>query len=436
MNRGLWIAATCLTCALTLRAQAVKPTPNYDESKVPHYVLPDPLTLLDGTKVTDAETWHQKRRPEILRLFEEHVHGRSPKFAGRIAFEVTSLDAGALDGKATRKQVTVFLTGNKDGPKMDLLLYLPNAALKPVPVFFGLNFYGNRCVNADPGIKLSTQWMRPTKEMGIANNHATEASRGCHASRWQVEKVIERGYALATVYYGDIEPDFVEGWKMGLRAALSPAGTNTVFKPNDWGAIGVWTWGLSRAMDYLERDNAVDAKRVAVMGHSRLGKTALWAGAQDERFAIVISNTSGEGGASLVRRRFGENIADSVRMVGYWYCDRYRQYADNEAALPVDAHMLIALIAPRPVYVASATEDLWADPKGEFLAAEHAEPVYRLLGRAGLGVEEQPLPDRPVGDFIGYHLRTGKHDVTAYDWDQYLNFADRHFQPRSSRLSK
>lgn len=428
MNHHFWIAVVCVLGASPLQAQTAKPVPNYDETKVPAYVLPDPLAMRDGTKVTDAATWREKRRPEILRLFEEHVQGRSPKLSGRIAFEVTSTDARALGGRATRKEVTVFLTGKKDGPTMDLLLYVPNAARKPMPAFLGLNYYGNQCVNADPGIKLSTRWMRPTKELGIVGNRATEASRGCHASRWQVEKVIERGYALATVYYGDLEPDFAGGWKMGLRAALSPAGTNTVFKPDDWGAIGAWAWGLSRAMDYLQQDRAVDARRVVVIGHSRLGKTALWAGAQDERFAIVISNDSGEGGASLVRRRFGENIADSVRMVPYWYCERYRQYADNESALPVDAHLLIALIAPRPVYVASATEDLWADPRGEFLAAKHAQPVYRLLGRAGLGVEEQPPPDQPVGDFIGYHLRTGKHDIAAYDWDQYLNFADRHFR--------
>ncbi len=400
----------------------------YDEAQVPAYTLPDPLIMHDGTKVSDADAWRNKRRAEILRLFEDHVYGRSPKAVDKTTFEVTSLDANALGGKATRKEVAVFLTGKRDGPRMDLLLYLPNAASKPIPAFLGLNFYGNHCVHADPGITLSKQWMRPTREMGVLNNRATEASRGCQAHRWQVEMVLDRGYALATVYYGDIEPDFPDGWKQGLRAALSPQGKDTVFQPKDWGAIGAWAWGLSRVMDYLEQEPAVDAKRVAVMGHSRLGKTALWAGAQDERFAIVISNNSGEGGASLVRRRFGEAIHHSVSMVPYWYCTQYRQYAWHEADLPVDAHMLISLIAPRPVYVASATKDLWADPRGEFLAAKHAEPVYQLLGRAGLDVADMPPADHPVGDFIGYHVRTGEHDVTAYDWEQYLSFADRHFR--------
>ncbi len=400
----------------------------FDEAKVPAYTLPDPLVLQDGTRITDAESWAAKRRPELLRLFQEHVYGRTPKAVATITFEQTSLDAAALAGKATRKEVRIYLTGRRDGPRMDLLLYVPNAARMPVPAFLGLNFYGNHSIHPDPGITLSTQWMRANPKCGIVNHRATEASRGCNAHRWQLEKVLDRGYALATIYYGDIEPDFPEGWKEGLRGALSPDGENTVFSPDDPGAIAAWAWGLSRAMDYFEQDSAVDAKRVAVMGHSRLGKTALWAGAQDERFAIVISNNSGQGGASILRRRFGEAIHHSVSMVPYWYCTRYRQYAWHESDLPVDSHLLVALMAPRPVYIASATEDLWADPRGEFLAGKHAEPVYRLLGLAGLGVDAMPDPDKSVGDFVGYHLRTGEHDVTAFDWQQYLDFADRHFR--------
>jgi hypothetical protein len=423
--------AACLPAALVLSlaaGAAAQPKDTiYDEAKVPDYVLPDPLVMQDGTRVADAETWRSRRRPEVLRLFEEHVHGSSPEAPERIAFEVASVDDGALGGKATRKQVTVFPTGDRDGPTINLLLYLPNAADKPVPAFLGLNFYGNQTVYADPGIAISDRWMRPTRSMGIVDNRATESSRGRAAGRWQVEKVVSRGYGLATVYYGDIEPDFPDGWKLGLRRAFFSSGEETPFGPDDWGSIGVWAWGLSRAMDYLEQESAVDARRVAVLGHSRLGKTALWAGAQDERFAIVISNNSGEGGASLVRRRFGEAIHHSVGMVPYWYRARYREYAWHESELPVDAHMLVALAAPRPVYVASATEDLWADPRGEFLAAKHAEPVYALFGLAGLGVDRMPPPDHPVGNFIGYHVRTGKHNVTAYDWDQYLDFADRHF---------
>jgi hypothetical protein len=213
----------------------------------------------------------------------------------------------------------------------------------------------------------------------------------------------------------------------GVRALSLGAG-QTDPGSSEWGAIGAWAWGLSRIVDVLARDKAIDSSRIALMGHSRLGKTALWAGAQDTRFALIISNDSGEGGAALARRKSGERIADSVKTTYFWYTPKYREYVNREEALPVDAHFLISLIAPRPVYVASATEDLWADPVGEFLAAKNAEPVYRLFGKAGLGVDRQPPPDRSVGDFIGYHVRTGKHDIIAADWAHHLDFADRHLR--------
>jgi len=270
--------------------------------------------------------------------------------------------------------------------------------------------------------------MRPTREMGITNNLATEASRGKHASRWPLDRIIERGYAVATYYYGDVEPDHREGWREGIRARL---GGNPVRSGHgdDWGAIAAWAWGLSRALDYLETIPEVDARRVAVFGHSRHGKTALWAGAQDERFALTISNDSGEGGASIARRTYGERVDDLVRAVPYWFCPNYARFVGRENELPVDAHMLIALAAPRPVYVASAIGDQWADPRGEFLAARHATPAWHLFGKKGLESAEMPAPDQPVGDQVGYHVRTGDHDITAYDWEQFMNFADRHLMP-------
>jgi hypothetical protein len=418
---------------------------NYEEANVPTYTLPDPLVLNNGERVTDARTWTQQRRPELFGLFQTHVYGRSPGKPKGLKFEVRSVDKNALGGKATRKELRVLFTGKADGPKMDLLIYLPNDVTKPAPAFIGLNFGGNHAINADPGITLSQSWMRPSKDKGVENNRATEKSRGSAASRWPVEKILARGYALATVYYGDIEPDHAEGWKDSVRSVFKPArevsspsllrgeragvrGAPPDAAADDWGAIGAWAWGLSRAMDYFETDRDIDAKRVAVLGHSRLGKTALWAGATDERFAIVISNDSGEGGAALARRNFGETTAIITRAFPHWFCDNYDQYADQAGKLPVDQHELIALIAPRPVYIASAEQDQWADPKGEFLSGKHAEPVYALFGKAGLGVADQPPVNTPVGDFIGYHLRTGKHDVTDYDWEQYLNFADRHFR--------
>ena len=400
---------------------------NTDEAKVPAYQLPDSLRTESGQAVSDSATWRNVRRAEIVRLFEQHVYGVSPPPPHPIQFEVKSTDDNALGGRAIRKEITIYLLGRRDAIAMSLLLYLPKQAVGPSPVFLGLNFQGNHCVSADPGITLSTAWMRDDKSCGIVNHRATEASRGCQASRWQVDKIIGRGYGLATIYYGDLEPDHPEGWKSGLRAALSAQGETTQFGASDYGAIGAWAWGLSRAVDYLTQDGAVDAKRIAVIGHSRLGKTALWAGALDPRMAIVVSNNSGEGGAAIYRREFGERIANLASVFPHWFSLKFREYAERESALPVDAHELISLIAPRPVYIASATQDLWADPRGEFLAALHAGPVYALYGLSGVGAAEMPAPDHPVGDFIGYHVRTGEHDVTGYDWEQYLDFADRHF---------
>jgi hypothetical protein len=304
------------------------------------------------------------------------------------------------------------------------MLHVPNGAGSKVPVFVGLSFNGNQGVSTDSDVPLSDRWVRAGD--GVVGNRATEASRGCESSRWALEMIISRGFAVASAYYGDLEPDHAEGWKDGVRAALSPAGAQTAWQAGDWGAIGAWAWGLGRILDYLETDPAVDATRAAVIGHSRLGKTALWAGASDPRFALVISNNSGEGGAALMRRNFGETTEIITRAFPHWFTPTYRRYANNEKACPVDQHMLVALMAPRPVYIASAVEDTWADPKGEFLSGKHAEPVFALFGKRGLGVDQQPAVDRPVGDALGYHVRTGKHDVTSYDWEQYLRFAEKH----------
>jgi hypothetical protein len=401
---------------------------NYDEAKVGDYTLPDPLIANDGGRVNDPRQWRQ-RREEILRLFETHVYGRTPRSKSRIDFSETGRDEKALGGLAIRREITIFLTGKKDGPQMRLLLYLPNRRTQPAPVFLGLNFNGNHGVHNDPGIALARGWMRETRDSGVVNNRATEASRGVESRRWPLEMIVKRGYAVATAYYGNLFPDHSKGLPDSVIPHLHRA-EQTSQSPDEWNAIGAWAWGLSRALDYLERDKELDARRVAVWGHSRLGKAALWAGAQDERFALVISNESGEGGAALARRNFGETVERINTQFPHWFCQNFKRYNNNVATLPVDQHMLITLIAPRPVYIASAAEDLWADPRGEFLAAKAAAPVYRLLGTDGLGASEMPASHQPILTTIGYHIREGKHDVTNYDWEQFLNFADRHLQRR------
>ncbi len=408
---------------------ADRPGINQTEANVPAYTLPDPLVLPDGTRIRDAATWRSRARPALLEIFAREVYGRTP--GGRpegMHWQVTSVDRAALGGKAVRKEVTIWFTAQKDGPKVQLLIYQPPGAAgahRPWPTFLGLNYYGNNCVNVDPGITLSTAWMRPTKEFGIVNNRATEATRGAHASRWNVESVVARGYATATMYYGDLCEDRNEGLDHGV-ATLFRTGGVEARAPDAWGAIGIWAWGLSRALDYLQSDPEIDGRRVAVHGHSRLGKAALWAGAQDERFAYVISNNSGAGGAALSKRIFGETVERINTSFPFWFARNFRAYNAREQDLPVDQHQLVALIAPRPVHVASATEDLWADPRGEFLSAKHAGPVYALFGRKGLGVADLPAPEQPaLGDAVAYHLRTGKHDITAYDWQRYMDFADK-----------
>ncbi len=417
-------AASLLIAAVnaTVACGQEPPDTNYDESKVPAYELPDPLVCFDGRAVAGADMWREARRPEILRAFAANVYGQTPRIDFRLRFETTGVDAKAAGGLATRKEVRIRFFEEAGSPWIDLLLFIPNAAPKPVPAFLGLN-YGNQGVHADPGIAASRE---------------SKAARGEHAQRWPLEMLLARGYAVASFHGGDLELDqhgsscsFTrEALDKGLRGFLRRKAGGGELADDEWGAIGVWAWGLSRALDYLQADPAVDGAHVAVFGHSRTGKTALWAGAQDERFALVISNDSGQGGAALARRRFGETVAASWTLSGSWYCRNYRRFGNNEAALQVDQHMLIALIAPRPVYVASAEQDLWADPRGEFLAALYAEPVYRLFALPGLGVAAMPPVDHPVGETIGYHIRRGDHEITPYDWERYLEFADKHFQRR------
>jgi hypothetical protein len=430
-------AATVLGLALLIpltAAEAQPPSANYDEAKVGLYTPPDPLIATDGERVSTAEMWRAKRRPEIMELFETYVYGKVPTPPRPIkpVFTVNSEDKQALGGKAIRREVAILFTDDPAGPRINLLVYLPGDAgpAHRVPAFVGLNFEGNHAVSKDPGISLSNQWI-DGRYAGVVDHRATEASRGSEASRWPVERILARGYALATAYYGDLDPDYDDGFKNGIHPLFYQPG-QTRPAPDEWGAIGAWAWGLSRMLDYLETALEIDAGKVAVMGHSRLGKTALWAGARDPRFAVVIANNSGAGGAALSRRIFGETVAHLNTSFPHWFCGNFKSFNNREYLLPVDQHELIALIAPRPVLISSAAEDLWADPKGEFLAARGADPVYRLLGTDGLAITRWPQPavDSLVKSTIGYRIRPGKHDVTNEDWDAYMNFTDRHWGTR------
>lgn len=399
------------------------PSANYDETRAGTYTLPDPLTFNNGRPVRNVKDW-KRRRPEILQLFANDVYGRNPQSPRALRYEVFDTDEHALNGLAVRKQVTIYFSDKKDGPKEDVLLYIPAASKKPVPVILTLNLFGNQSVINDPGVKLGTIWTGKTHE----RQQAGKDSRGRYKG-FEVEKILSHGYGFATICYGDIEPDFNGGIAYGIRPLFFGSGQSQP-KSDEWGAIGAWSYGLSRAMDYLEKEKAVDPHRVAIMGHSRLGKTVLWAGAMDQRFAMVLASCSGEAGASLARRNYGETVQDLVNTFPYWFCINFQKYAKNVSQLPVDMHELIALLAPRPVYITGAEEDRWADPKGEFLACVGAGPVYRLLGVQGLGTDQMPPLNQPIMHTIGYHYRTGKHEVTAFDWDQFLKFADMHLQVR------
>ena len=387
--------------------------------------------MADGRKVATAEQWMKERRPELVRLFEDHVYGKVPRPQKPIHLtsQVRSEEREALAGRAVRREITVAFSDKPDGPRIDLLLYLPklSGALRRVPAFLGLNFHGNYTITNDPGIALAHGWVPNDPEHGVADHRTADTARGTSSSRWPIEGILAHGYALVTAYYGDIDPDYDDGFQNGVHPLFYRVG-QTRPAPDEWGSIGAWAWGLSRILDALENVAEIDSHQVVLLGHSRLGKTALWAGAMDPRFAIVIANESGCGGAALSRRDFGETVLRINTSFPHWFCANFRQYNSHEDRLPVDQHELIALIAPRPVLVCSAAEDLWADPKGEFLAALGASPVYKLLGTDGLAAASMPAPapDQLINSTIGYHIRPGKHDVTADDWNAFLKFADRH----------
>jgi len=429
--KGLFIITTLL---LTTSAQSqiadfpadtVAGIPvNYTEAKVGHYSLPDPLICSDGQPVDNAELWNNKRRSEIVALFEQHQFGKSPAGPKNILFNVFDCGSLAFEGKAKRTQVTIYFSNDADEPKMELLIYVPSEATRPVPILLYISFRANSMAVDDPGIKEGFIWNREGQKV--------PASEGPRWNPLNVLAVLERGFGFATVYYGDIEPDFQDGAKHGVRRLFSKT-ENIQPAADEWGAIAAWSWGLSRALDYLEKDEAVDANRVAIMGVSRLGKTVLWAGAIDQRFALVIPVCSGESGAALSRRNYGETIAHitAPTRYHYWFAPRYQQYAKDVNSLPVDSHLLLSLIAPRPVLLITGNSDKWSDPYGEFLAAVAAEPVYNLLGKEGLNTDKMPAAGEPILNDIGFYMHDGGHGIDPTDWNVILNFLQMHLQSKN-----
>ncbi|MBT8184133.1 MAG: acetylxylan esterase [Eudoraea sp.] len=397
---------------------------NTEESKVPEYQLPDVLLTTAGVPIKTAAEWEESRRAEILNIFEEQVYGKAP--LEKIAVETSEkvLDNMAFQGKATISEITFTFRNNGKQMEAILLLILPKVQ-RPAAVFLGYNFSGNHTLLAHEAIQLPKGWVLGGPLIGAFDHKASSISRGAKYARWPILNLLARGYGLATMHYGDIDPDFDDGFKNGVHALFS---SQSSIEAGEWGAIATWSWGLSKIMDYLESDNRIDDKKVTVFGHSRLGKAALWAGALDNRFAAVISNNSGCGGAALSKRRFGETVAAINNQFPHWFCENFKKYNENESAMPFDQHQLLALMAPRPLYVASALNDSWADPKGEFLSLKHASEIYALYDQNDSISERLPEVNQPIiRGKLGYHIRTGNHDVTPYDWEQFMNFTDLHF---------
>lgn len=439
--RVLFTMAIILTAALSPAfGQDDEYQAHFDPVPIQSYTLPEALICNDSTRVETAQQWLQKRRPEIYKIFQETIYGVTPPKFDSMTFTVENVKKDARNGKATRKEVVINFTGQPDGCKARMLIYIPNnrPAGSKVPAFFGLNFRGNHTITDEPDVTITDAWVTNEPKQGRINNKSTEASRGTAQERWPLDMILDRGYAVCTMYYGEVAPDALELYRNGIEKSFVEKRLALGGQQSDsdsgakWGAIGMWAYGLSCGLDYLQTDPDVDGQKVAVIGHSRLGKTALWAGAADTRFALVISNNSGCGGAALYRRSVGEMMERMSRVFRYWFCENLNQYVNKENELPFDMHELIALQAPRPVYVASAYEDIWADPKGEFLSACNAADVYKLFSPNPLGdiktTDLMPPIDVSVGGVIHYHVRTGKHDITPWDWEQYLNFADKYLK--------
>ncbi|SKB65903.1 glucuronyl esterase domain-containing protein [Daejeonella lutea] len=393
------LALIFFLATLSVKAQDHKES-NYDEAKVPAYTLPAMLKTQSGKLVTNKAQWEQSRRPEILRLFEDNIYGQVPKDYDSIRYSLSNEDKNAMNGKAHLKEVLIEVFRQNKSVKINLVLFIPNHVQKPAPAFLLIN---NRAKDQ------------------------TDPTRTVKSDFWPAEEGIAAGYTMAAFHNADLAPDDPKLFMNGVLQ-LYP---EQLAADNGMRAIGAWAWGASRVMDYFQNEALVDKDKVAIVGQSRGGKASLWTAAQDQRFALCVSNCSGSTGAKLARREFGERIRRINTSFPHWFNTNYKKFNDKESLLPVDQHMLIGLVAPRPVYATNATEDLWADPKGTFLALKHAEPVYSLYSlKTGLGAEA-PVPNTAVIQSpLGYHNRIGVHNMTGFDWANFFRFAVYHFKQK------
>jgi hypothetical protein len=418
-TRGAALAALALSSAAAFPPyQKISDLPDRPE-------LPDPLVMLDGTKITTREDWFAKRRPELKALFQYYMYGEIAPAPAAVRPTVEFEDRAAFAGKATLKEIALSV-GPAEAAPIRLLLAVPNRRKGPAPVFVGINFCGNHGLVSDPRVRVPTSWIY-ANETGVKNNHATEAGRGSRAESWSLEQSIDRGYAVASFYSGDVDPDRPDE-RGGLRPYLKTIGGSS-----DCGTIAAWAWGLERAVDYLVAVKDIDPKRIAVFGHSRLGKTALLAAAFDERIALAIPHQAGCGGTAPSRGKVGESVKQINDRFPHWFCSTFKQFNDRPERLPFDQNCLAALVAPRPLLFSSAVKDTWSNPGGQFDVLVATEPVYQLLGVRGLGTRDFPPTGQMVGGALAFFIRPGGHSTTPDDWKTFLDFADRHFGKPGAR---
>jgi hypothetical protein len=384
--------------------------------------LPNPLAMLDGTPVKTKADWFSKRKPELQQLFQYYMYGYAPPVPTNLKAEIVRVNEKFLDGRATKKEVVITF-GPEGTPPLNLLVIVPNERSGPAPVFLGINFRGNHTLHSDESIAIPTAWISDRYE-GVKNNRATAASRGSRFDTWAMDDTIDAGYALATFWCGDLDPDRPD-FTDGVHPHYLQSGQDHL-GPHDWGTIAAWAWGVSRAVDYLVTDSTIDKGRIAVVGHSRLGKTTLLAAALDDRIALAIPHQAGCGGTAPSRSTTGESVERINTSFPHWFNDTFPQFNEQVERLPFDQHCLVALVAPRPVLMSNAVEDTWANPAGQFEMLVAADPVYRLLGVEGLCQKTPPPTGKLLNSRLGYYIRPGKHSMTRDDWRIFREFADEH----------